>query len=67
MIDAKFMLNVNTPEVNNKIQSLANKRCLTDDEVLQMNTDVVNTHREVADRAIPTRTVAARTPPGKKK
>ena len=37
MIDEKFMLNMNTPEINNKIQSLANKRCLTDEEVLQMN------------------------------
>jgi hypothetical protein len=52
-IDHKFMLTMNSPSFRDKIHALGNVGCRSKEEVLQLNTDIVQLYREVADNVIP--------------
>ena len=45
-IDTKFMISMNSPSIKANIVSLTNTHCSSDEEVLQLNSDIVQLYRD---------------------
>ena len=53
VIECKFMMSMNTPSFAGKISSLSNVHCHSKEDVLELNENIVQLYREVADNVIP--------------
>ena len=60
-IDTRFSLAMNDALVRENAAKLANTSCTTKEEVIQMNADVVDIYRDVADIVIPRKITASAT------
>ena len=52
-MDTRFSIAMNNTLVKEKATKLAGKSCCSKEEVIQMNTDIVDLYRDVADTVIP--------------